>query len=221
MDSPTTGGADTDRSRPRIRTFHARHGRTTASMRRALDEVGPRRTLARRSSDQPLVLEVGCGHGDAALAFADAHLDRDVLAVDVHTPGVAHLLQALDERPRPNVWVEHGDVLDLLDDAIGPGELAGVHVFFPDPWPKVRHHKRRFLRPDVADLLADRMAPGATLLVASDAADYASAATRLLDGHVAFTGGPLDRPPWRPVSGYEAKARHAGRTVVDLRYRRR
>ncbi len=190
-------------------------------MRRALDEVAPRHALDRRSADRPLVLEVGCGHGDAALAFADAHPDCDVLAADVHTPGVAHLLQALDDRPRPNVWVEHGDALDLLDDAIGSGELAGVHVFFPDPWPKVRHHKRRFLRPDVVDLLADRMASGAALLVASDAADYASAARHLLDEHAAFAGGPAERPAWRPLSGYEAKARHAGRPVVDLCYRRR
>ncbi len=205
---------------PRIRTFHARHGRVTESMRTALRDVAPRHDLSQRDPTRPVVLEVGCGSGEAALAFAGAHPDVDVLAADVHTPGVAHLLTALDAEPRPNVFVARADALDLLDHAFGPQSLVGVHVFFPDPWPKARHHKRRFIRPDVADLLADRLVAGGLLLVATDIEDYARQARSVLDGHPSFTGGPAARPHWRPATGYEAKAAAAGRTVVELAYRR-
>lgn len=213
-------GSPTAAAHPRIRTFHARHGRITAAMRRTLDEVGPRYALGRRDPARPLVLEVGCGHGDAALAFADAHPGVDVLAADVHVPGIAHLLLALDATPRPNVLVARGDALDLLDGDLVGTSLAGLHLFFPDPWPKARHHKRRFVRRDVLDLLAERMGAGAHLLVATDAADYASAARAVLDAHPAFEGGPAPRPGWRPATGYEAKAIAAGRPVHELAYRR-
>jgi len=209
------------RAHPRIRTFHARHGRVTDAMRRALAEIGPHHDPAGRRPGRPLVVEVGCGNGEAALAYADAHPEHDVLAIDVHTPGIARLLLALEATPRPNVFVAFGDALDLLDHDLGPGSLAGVHVFFPDPWPKARHHKRRFIRPDVADLLADRLAPGGHLLVATDIVDYAQAARAVLDAHPRFEGGPADRPRWRPLVGYEAKGLDAGRSSTELAYRRR
>jgi tRNA (guanine-N7-)-methyltransferase len=210
-----------DVGHPRIRTFHARHGRVTDAMRTALVDVGPRHDVARRDPGRPLVLEVGCGHGEAALAFADAHPAVDVLATDVHTPGIAHLLLALDADPRPNVFVTRADALDLLDHEIAPRSLAGVHVFFPDPWPKARHRKRRFIRPDVVDLLADRIVAGGHLLVATDIEDYARHARAVLDAHGSFVGGPADRPAWRPTEGYESKGVAAGRSIVELAYTRR
>ena len=206
---------------PRVRTFHARHGRVTDVMRAALRDIGPRHDLGRRDPSRPLVLEVGCGSGEAALAFADAHSGTDVLATDVHTPGIAHLLLALDARPRPNVFVARADALDVLDHELGEGSLAGVHVFFPDPWPKARHRKRRFVRPDVADLLADRLVPDGHLLVATDIEDYVRHARAVLDDHPAFEGGPAERPAWRPRAGYEAKGVAAGRTIAELAYVRR
>jgi tRNA (guanine-N7-)-methyltransferase len=205
---------------PRIRTFHARHGRLTPQMRRALAEVAPRFAHDRRDRSRPLVLEVGCGNGAAAVAFAESHPDVDVLAADVHAPGVAQLLLRLEVDAHRNVYVHPGDALALLDDELPPESLAGVHVFFPDPWPKARHHKRRFVRPDVVDLLADRLADGGHLLFATDAEDYADAARALLDTHPAFDGGPAPRPSWRSPTIYEVKATDAGRAVHELAYRR-
>jgi tRNA (guanine-N7-)-methyltransferase len=213
-------GSPTATAHPRIRTFHARHGRLTGQMRRALDELAPRYEPARRTPERPLVLEVGCGHGDAALAFADAHPEVDLLATDVHAPGIAHLLLALEAAPRPNLFVARSDALDVLDHELATGSLAGVHVFFPDPWPKARHHKRRFVRDDVLDLLADRLAADGIVRFATDASDYAGSARSVLDRHPAFDGGPVPRPPWRPATGYEAKAADAGRSVHELAYRR-
>ena len=191
-------------------------------MAAVLAAIGPARALdARSATDRPLALEVGCGYGEAALAFARAHPGVDLLATDVHTPGVAHVLELADREATPNLYVERADALDVLDHRIRSGALEALHLFFPDPWPKGRHHKRRFVRPDVLDLVADRLAAGGALLVASDVGGYVGWAVDHLDRHPAFSGGVAERPAWRPVTRYEAIARAEGRTVVDLAYHRR
>ncbi|MDE0802482.1 MAG: tRNA (guanine(46)-N(7))-methyltransferase TrmB [Acidimicrobiales bacterium] len=224
MEVPADADADAERWRgTRVRTFHGRHGRVTERMQSVLDEAGPRFGLDHRADEgRPLVVEIGCGHGDAALAFCDAHPDADLLAVDVHTPGIVRLLEERTAGRAPNLFVERADGVDVLDHRLtAPGDLAGLHLFFPDPWPKARHHKRRFVRPDVLDLVADRLAPGAPLRIATDVADYVDWAIHHLDAHPAFTGGPGERPPWRPVTRYEQAGLDAGRRPVDLCYRRR
>ena len=168
-----------------------------------------------------MVLEVGCGHGEAALAYAARHPDVDVVGADVHTPGIAHLLERADEEGVDNLYAERADALDLLDGPFAGVPLVGVHLFFPDPWPKSRHHKRRFIRPDILALLAQRMAARGALLVATDVAAYARWAIDHLDRDAAFTGGPTERPAWRPVTRYEHAARQAGRPITELRYQRR
>lgn len=203
---------------PRIRTFHARHGRVTARMRTALADLGPRYAMSQRDGSRPAVLEVGCGFGEAAAAFADHRRDLDVVAFDVHTPGVVATLEAA--QARTNLFVERADAVDVLETRIDQGSLLGIHVFFPDPWPKARHNKRRFIRPDILDLCASRLRADGWLAFATDVDDYASWALDHLDDHDAFTGGVVDRPPWRPVTRYEGQGRAAGRTVTDLFYRR-
>ena len=180
------------------------------------------RSLADRPpSDRPVVLEVGCGHGEAALAYALHRPDVDVVAADVHAPGVAHLAATARDAEAENLFVERGDALELLEGPLHGVTLCAVHLFFPDPWPKTRHHKRRFVRPDVLDLLADRLEPGGSLLMATDVDDYGAWALRQLSHHPAFDGGVSDRPAWRPVTRYEAAALRAGRNVIELHHRRR
>ena len=190
-------------------------------MQEVLDTAGPARALPNRpAGPRPLVVEVGCGHGEAALAFARLHPEVDVLATDVHTPGIVHLLEAAEAADQTNLYVERADALDVLDHRIGSAGLAAVHLFFPDPWPKQRHHKRRFIRPDVLDLLADRLVTGGAVSVATDVEDYAGWALEQFHRHPAFSGGVVERPAWRPVTRYEAAALDAGRRIVDLRHRR-
>ncbi len=206
----------------RIRTYHGRHGRVTPRMASVLDDLGRRRHLDQRPDERrPLVLEVGCGRGEAAMGFAHAHPDVDVLGTDVHTPGVVALLEAAEAAGLTNVYAMRDDAVALMDRSLGSGSLDGVHLFFPDPWPKTRHHKRRFVRPDVLDLVADRLVVGGTFRFATDVAPYADWARRHLDAHDGFEGGTAPRPTWRPVTRYEAAAHRRQRAVIDFAYRRR
>ena len=187
-----------------------------------LDGAGAARRLAERADPaRPLVVEVGCGRGEATIGFATEHPDVDIFAVDVHTPGVVAVVEAADAAGLPNVFTERADALHVLDERCAPGQLAAVHLFFPDPWPKARHHKRRFVRPDVLDLVADRLRRGGSLLMATDVEEYVRWALRHGDAHPAFTTAVAERPAWRPVTRYEAVAGRAGRPVVDLEFRRR
>ena len=217
---------DPERQR-RVRTFNSRRGRLTPAIRAELGALGPQLALpdgvavaTAFGRAAPLVLEVGCGFGHAALSYATAHPLHDVLAVDVHTRGVAHLVARVARSGPPNLRVIEADALDVLADRLARRSLAALHLFFPDPWPKRAHHQRRFVRPDVAELVVDRLAPGGSFLVATDDLGYAEQAEAVLGGHPALSGGVADRPAWRPVAGYEAKAVAAGRPVVDLRYTR-
>jgi tRNA (guanine-N7-)-methyltransferase len=212
---------------PRVRTFKARRGRTTSAQRALLDESLGRRGLPGGPIDPadafgraaPLVLEVGCGLGHAALGYVAAHPDHDLIAVDVHTPGIALLLSRAEAAGVTNLRVVEGDALDVLD-RLPQASLHAVHLFFPDPWPKRPHHKRRFVRQDVLDLLAAKLGVDAALRIASDDQACAAAAQAALEAHPSYRGGPAERPAWRPLGGYEAKAVAAGTGVIELCYRR-
>jgi tRNA (guanine-N7-)-methyltransferase len=173
--------------------------------------------------DVPLVLEVGSGMGEAVVEMAAAEPDRGFLAVDVHTPGVANLLAVVEERGLTNVRVALGDALDLVRDRLGPGSLDAVHVFFPDPWPKVRHHKRRLIQPAHVALLRSRLVPGGRLHCATDSAEYAEAmlATLAADPELVNAhDGFAPRPAHRPLTKFEQRGIDAGRPVHDLIFRK-
>ena len=182
----------------------------------------PRDLVALFGRDAPRVLEIGFGMGESTAATAAAHPDRDHLAVEVHTPGVGNLLALIGEHGLPNVRVARGDAVQLAH-RIAPGALAAVHVFFPDPWPKARHHKRRLIRPGNVALLAGTLRPGGVLHCATDWEHYAHemAATlmaepRLRNAYDGFAPGPTGRT----VTKFERRAGQAGRRVFDLVYRR-
>jgi tRNA (guanine-N7-)-methyltransferase len=167
----------------------------------------------------PLVLEIGSGMGDATAAMAAADPGRDYLAVEAHLPGIANLLVLVEERRLTNVRVAHGDALDLVRQAIAPGSLDAVHVFFPDPWPKAKHHKRRIIAPEHVALLRSRLRVGGTLHCATDWAEYAEQMLEVVDADPGLTnphGGFAPRPAHRPVTKFERRGAEAGRPSRDV-----
>lgn len=166
----------------------------------------------------PVVLEIGFGMGDATASMAAAEPDRDFLGVEVHTPGIGNLLALAGEQSLTNVRVAHGDALQLVH-RIAPGALDAVHVFFPDPWPKARHHKRRLIQPANVALLRDRLRPGGVLHCATDWPHYADAMAETLDADPHLRRLPAT-PHARPETKFERRGTAAGRPIKDLRYAR-
>jgi tRNA (guanine-N7-)-methyltransferase len=185
----------------------------------------PLDTVAWFGRQAPVVLEIGCGSGISTLAMAKDEPDIDVVAVEIYRRGLAQLLSAIDRDQVSNIRLIRGNALDVLQRLIAPGSLTGVRVFFPDPWPKARHHKRRFLQPGTIGLIADRLLPGGVLHVATDHAGYAE--------HIAEVGagesrlhpvGPDSALPIsivRPTTKYETKAQEAGSAVTEFIWLRR
>lgn len=172
----------------------------------------------------PLVLEIGSGMGESTAALAAAAPDHDHLAVEVFEPGLAQLIMRVEDAGLTNLALLRGDALALLRRCVPVGSLQTVRIFFPDPWPKRKHHKRRLVQPDVMALVASRLAVGGTVHLATDWADYATQMRAVCDAEPLLencsTEGWLPRPAWRPVTKFEERARAEGRDVRDLRYRR-
>jgi tRNA (guanine-N7-)-methyltransferase len=176
----------------------------------------------------PLVLEIGSGMGESTAALAAASPDVDPLAVEVFEPGLAQLLMRVEGARLTNVALLRGDAVTLLRERVAPGALAGIRIFFPDPWPKRKHHKRRLVQPEFVALAASRLSPGGTLHLATDWDDYAEQMHAVCDGEPSLEntaadrpGGWTPRPGWRPVTKFEQRAIVEGRDVHDLVYRRR
>ena len=210
----------------RVRSYNARRGRLSALTLERMEQLGPRHSIAvdgpllpqeAFGRTAPVVLEIGCGHGGAALAYAAAHPGHDLLAVDVFTPALARMLAEAERRRLPNLWLHQGDAVLLLTDRVPSHSLAAVHVFFPDPWPKAKHAKRRFVSRQTLDLVADRLEPGGHLLLATDHDGYAAHVRSELAAHGGFDVIEGERPSWRPTDGFEAKGLAAGRRVSELR----
>ena len=210
----------------RVRSYNARRGRLSALTVERMETLAPERSIPAEGPlvaaeafgrTAPLVLEVGCGHGAAALAYAAEHPEHDLLAVDVFTPALARMLAEAERRGLANLWMHQGDAVLLLADRVPAHALAAVHVFFPDPWPKAKHAKRRFVSQRNLDLLADRLAPGGHVLLATDHDGYAAHVRSELAAHGGFVVTEGDRPRWRPTDGFEAKGLAAGRRVSEFR----
>ncbi|MGW4947068.1 tRNA (guanosine(46)-N7)-methyltransferase TrmB [Actinoplanes sp. NPDC004185] len=218
-----------------IRTFHPRRGRMGSRHADAMTDIWPAFGLTVVDGDRtpldlvelfgrdaPKVLEIGFGMGDTTAAMAAADPGRDYLAVEVHTPGIGNLLALIGERGLTNVRVAHGDAMELVR-RLPAGSLDAVHAFFPDPWPKARHHKRRLIQPANVALLRERLRPGGTLHCATDWAHYAEAMAETLDADPGLANahdGFAPRPAHRPETKFERRGVSSGREIFDLVHRR-
>jgi tRNA (guanine-N7-)-methyltransferase len=208
----------------RVRTF-VRRGRLSQLTTERLEQLGPARALPPGPFDQeatfgrvaPLVLEIGCGHGHAAIAYAAHFPSHDVVAMDVHTPGLARMLAHADAAGVPNLRIEQGDAVVFLEERVADDTFDAIHLFFPDPWRKKKHTKRRFVSPTSLDLLARVVKPRGHVLIATDQDFYAEHVLAEVAAHPRWTAARVDRPDWRPREGFEAKGIAAGRTINELR----
>jgi len=213
-----------------IRSYVLRQGRTTSAQQRALEQLFPRygiafapRTLAQRElfgRQAPLVLEIGSGMGETTLAIAKAHPEADFIAIEVHGPGVGSLLNAIEREALNNLRVIRHDALEVLEHMIGDESLAAIHLFFPDPWPKKRHHKRRLVQPDTASLMARKLAPGAVLHAATDWPDYATHMQAVFEAQPLLEAAPCGFTS-RPTTKFAARGARLGHPLRDLYFRRR
>jgi tRNA (guanine-N7-)-methyltransferase len=225
---------ETPRVRRPIRSYVLRQGRFSLAQQRAREALLPRFGIAfaRQPIDftaafgraAPRILEIGFGMGETTAAIAQAMPECDFLAVDVHGPGVGSLLKRIDEQGLANVRIVQHDAVDVVAHMIPHASLAAVHVFFPDPWPKKRHHKRRLLQRPFVHELALRLEPGGRLHVATDWEDYADEILAALatEPRLENTGaGYAERPAYRPVTKFERRGQGLGHAVRDLVFRRR
>ena len=163
-----------------------------------------------------VVLDIGFGGGEALIEVAELRPGEHVVGIDVHTPGAAAVLAAVDRRGLRNVRIVEGDAVDLIT-RVPLRSLAAIRVFFPDPWPKHRQRNRRLIRADVVDRLVPLLRPGGVLHLVTDTADYAEQMRRVCD-RPDLTGGEVERPSWRPTTRYEQRAIDEGRVPVELVY---
>jgi len=218
-----------------IRSFIRREGRLTVGQQRALDELLPQfgipegdqpinpQSVFGRSA--PLTLEIGFGNGESLIEMAKAAPDQDFIGIEVHRPGVGHLLLGIEREGLTNVRVHMGDAVVFLQQRMAAASLDRLLLYFPDPWHKKRHHKRRIVQTPFADLVAERLKPGGIWHLATDWADYGEHMRAVLDPHPAFVAEHQDngidqRPDWRPETKFERRGQRLGHEVCDLVYRR-
>ena len=216
-----------------IRSFVLRQGRVSNAQQRAHDTLLPRfgipyspqildlnAVFGRRA---PRVLEIGFGMGETTAVIAGQHSEIDYLGIEVHTPGVGSLLKLIGENNLSNVRIIQHDAVEVLCHMIPHDSFDGVHVFFPDPWPKKRHHKRRLLQPALVSLLVERMKHGAYLHAATDWENYAEYILKVMKGNPQLANTARDyapRPDYRPQTKFETRGLNLGHTVHDIIFRK-
>jgi tRNA (guanine-N7-)-methyltransferase len=216
-----------------IRSFVLRQGRVSNAQRRALDTLMPVFGIA--YADHPIdldaafgraaphILEIGCGMGETTVTIAAANPQTDYLGIEVHSPGVGSLLKLISEAGLTNLRVIQHDAVEVLRDMLPPAPLSGCHIFFPDPWPKKRHHKRRLIQPAFVSLLASRMRAGAYLHAATDWQDYAEHILAVLSASPDFRNTAesyAPRPSSRPLTKFEERGLKLGHAVWDVVFER-
>jgi tRNA (guanine-N7-)-methyltransferase len=224
---------------PRVTSFRTRRSSLNETQQETWDRLWPRFGTQARLPDRPadpldpaawfgrsapLILEIGSGTGTSTVAMAQTEPDIDVIAVEVYKRGLAQMLSAIDREDITNIRLVRGDGLDVLEHLLAPDSLTGVRVFFPDPWPKARHHKRRLLQPATIALITDRLRAGGVLHAATDHAGYAEQIAAAGDGEPRLRrispGATLPVSVERPTTKYESKAAHAGSAVAELLWER-
>jgi tRNA (guanine-N7-)-methyltransferase len=216
-----------------IRSYVLRQGRISNAQRRAHAELfpvygvpfspAPLDLVALFGRAAPKTLEIGFGMGETTAAIAQQHPECDTLGVEVHTPGVGSLLARIAELRLANVRIVQHDAVEVIEKMIAPEALEGVHLFFPDPWPKKRHHKRRLIQAPFVSLLASRMKPGAVLHACTDWEDYAAQMLQVLSAESTLqntASGYATRPETRPQTKFERRGLGLGHGVWDLVFRK-
>jgi tRNA (guanine-N7-)-methyltransferase len=223
-----------DPTEHRIRSFVTRAGRLSTGQARALDAFGPQFLIEYRKEtfdfhapfgrNAPLILEIGFGMGGTTAHIAKVMPDKDFIGVEVHTPGVGSLLKQIGEEDITNLRLIQHDAVEVLNNMIADGSLAGVHIFFPDPWHKARHNKRRLIQPDFVKLLCSKLQAGAYLHLATDWEDYAVQMLEVLgaEPQLANTAdGYAPQPAYRPLTKFENRGLKLGHGVWDLVFERK
>ncbi len=227
-------GQKTADTHSHIRSFVLRQGRVSNAQERYHEQMmgrigvpyapAPLDLDALFGRTAPHIFEIGFGMGETSAAIASAHAENDYLGVEVHTPGVGSLCKLIAETGLTNQRIIQHDAVEVLRDMIAPQTLSGVHIFFPDPWPKKRHHKRRLIQGPLIALLASRLKPGAYIHCATDWEDYAGQMLAVLSAEPLLTNTAADyapRPDYRPLTKFEQRGLRLGHGVWDLVFRRR
>jgi tRNA (guanine-N7-)-methyltransferase len=223
-----------DPTERRIRSFVTRAGRLSVAQARALEQLGPRFCLPYQKSvldidasfgrTAPAVLEIGTGMGDATAHIAALLPEKNFIGVEVHTPGIGSLLKLIGEKSLDNLRLIQHDAVEVVTHMLAPDSLAGVHVFFPDPWHKARHNKRRLIQSPFVQLLVSRISPGGYLHCATDWEDYAVQMLEVLNAEQQLKNtadGFSPRPDYRPLTKFENRGIQLGHGVWDLVFTRR
>lgn len=221
------------KNRP-IRSFVLRQGRLSTAQQRALDTLKPRFGIpyaaqqldlaAAFGRTAPHILEIGFGMGETTARIAAAQPHKDYLAIEVHSPGVGSLLKQIGELGLTNIRIVQHDAVEVLRDMIPDASLDGVHIFFPDPWHKKRHNKRRLIQPPFVAQLAQKLRPGGYLHVATDWQDYAEQVLAVLSAEPALQNTAANfapRPDYRPLTKFEQRGLRLGHGVWDIIFSKR
>ena len=227
--SDKTVSTQSTTAHPPIKSFVRRAGRMGTGQQRALETLAPKYVVPFEAHQAdwaghfgraaPTVLEIGFGMGGATAAIAAARPDTNFIGVEVHQPGVGALLKLIDERALQNVRIVQHDAVEVLAHMVAPGSLAGVHIYFPDPWHKKRHHKRRLIQPGFVSQLVSYLAPGGYLHCATDWEPYAQQMLEVFSAEPQLhntSEGYAPRPDWRPLTKFEHRGMKLGHGVWDL-----